>query len=193
MSPIIGARGGLSASAYGLFSASAAIVGDYQSIATVTVGSGGSSSISFTSIPSTFKHLQIRIMGLGNTAASGLMRFNSDTSSNYSWHALYGDGASAAATAETSTGFVIGNGFGSGPSSSTIPFVTVTDVLDYASTSKNKTVRSLDATDKNGSGYVVLLSGNWRNNTTAISTITIAPNSGNYTQYSSFALYGIKG
>ena len=32
----------------------------YESIATVTVGAGGSSSISFTSIPSTYKHLQIR-------------------------------------------------------------------------------------------------------------------------------------
>jgi hypothetical protein len=169
------------------------VTNSYESIATVTVGAGGSSSITFSSIPSTYKHLQIRIMGLGNTAASGLMRFNSDTSTNYSWHALYGDGSSALATYETSSGYVIGNGFGSGPSSSTIPFVTIADILDYSSTSKNKTVRSLDATDKNGSGYMVFLSGNWRNNTTAISSITIAPNSGNYTQYSSFALYGIKG
>jgi hypothetical protein len=166
--------------------------GAYDALATVTVPSGGASSITFAGIPSGYKHLQIRIIGLGNTAASGLMRFNGDTGSNYSWHALYGDGSTAAATAETSSGYVIGNGFGSGPSSSTIPFVTITDILDYASTSKNKTVRSLDATDKNGSGYMVLLSGNWRNSASAISTITIAPNSGNYTQYSQFALYGVK-
>jgi len=59
MSPILGARGGLSASAYG-FTSAVVGPGDYESIQTVTVGSTSQSSISFTSIPSTYKHLQIR-------------------------------------------------------------------------------------------------------------------------------------
>lgn len=33
---------------------------DYDSIATTTVGAGGAASITFSSIPSTYQHLQIR-------------------------------------------------------------------------------------------------------------------------------------
>ena len=40
--------------------------GDFESIATVTVGGGGAASIEFTSIPGTYQHLQIRgIIGNG--------------------------------------------------------------------------------------------------------------------------------
>ena len=79
MSPILGARGGLSASAYGLFSLQS--TNSYESIQTVTVGSGGQSTISFTSIPSTYKHLQIRMLARATGASTvGLIRFNSDAS-----------------------------------------------------------------------------------------------------------------
>ena len=69
----------------------------YESVATVTVGAGGSSSISFTSIPSTYKHLQLRISGLAG-AADAYLYLNSDTTnSNYYMHSLYGNGSSAQA------------------------------------------------------------------------------------------------
>ena len=74
----------------------------YESIATVTVGSGGSSSIDFTSIPSTYTHLQLR-MTARCTAQSGgnptnvYLRFNSDSGSNYAWHQLAGNGSAASA------------------------------------------------------------------------------------------------
>jgi hypothetical protein len=71
--------------------------------------------------------------------------------------------------------------------------VAVCDILDYTNTNKYKTVRSLSGHDQNGSGYVTLMSGSWRN-TAAITSITILRDSGgaNLTQYSQFALYGIK-
>ena len=59
MSPILGARGGLAASAYGFTSAVAAI-GDYESIASTIVGAGGAADISFSAIGTDWKHLQIR-------------------------------------------------------------------------------------------------------------------------------------
>ena len=66
-------------------------------------------------------------------------------------------------------------------------------VLDYANTSKNKTVRSLVAVEDNTNCYLPFNSGLWQN-TNAISTIVISPNVGSqFNQYSSFALYGIKG
>jgi hypothetical protein len=64
-------------------------------------------------------------------------------------------------------------------------------VLDYGNTNKNKTVKTLAGYDGNGSGEIWFTSTLW-NNTNAITSMTISSNF-NFTQYSSFALYGIKG
>lgn len=168
----------------------------YESIATVTVGAGGSSSISFSSIPSTYKHLQIR--GIGREQSGGFdqiyMQLNGDTGNNYAKHQLSGDGstASAGATASTNNISVSAN---PGPNQSSNIFSgSVIDILDYANTNKYKTVRSLAGVDANGSGYVWYASGLWQN-TNAISSITLYPSGGGtgFVQYSSFALFGIKG
>jgi len=170
----------------------------YESIATVTVGSGGSSSITFSSIPSTYTHLQIRGIGRTDDTAAGFdyaeLRFNSDSGSNYAVHALYGDGASAAAFgfASQSENWIqrlASNVIGS----SSIFGTFVVDILDYVNTNKYKTTRILGGVDANGSGRVYLTSGLWQN-TNAISSLVITPGAGtNFLQYSSFALYGIKG
>jgi hypothetical protein len=174
----------------------AAALNSYESISTVTVGSGGAATITFSSIPSTYKHLQIRWLARDNFAsdASDLnMRFNSDSGANYVWHQLVGDGSTAAAYASTSqtsmrAGFVAGSTAGAN-----IFAATVLDLLDYANTSKNKTVRNLGGFDKNGSGSVGLQSGLWMS-TAAITQIDLTPRVGtSFSQYSSFALYGIKG
>jgi hypothetical protein len=168
-------------------SGGAAAGGDFESIATVTVGSGGVSSITFSSIPSTYKHLQIRALTVTSTPSNGsAIQFNSDTtSSNYKYHSVYGTGSSASA----------GNGspayapFFNGGAATTSPGSMVLDILDYSNTNKYTTIRSLDGYDANGSGYVGLTSGLWMN-TAAISSIKF---DAAYLQYSSFALYGIKG
>lgn len=76
----------------------AVVFGSYESIQTVTVGTA-TSTMTFTSIPSTYTHLQIR--GMLNGTAAGTynnvrMGFNSDGGANYSSHVLYGDGGTAA-------------------------------------------------------------------------------------------------
>jgi hypothetical protein len=165
----------------------------YESIATITVGSGGSATVTFSSIPSTYTHLQIRCISKDsrsnpNTAMS--VRFNNDSGANYSTHDLTGDGGSASASAGSSTTeFGIGNT--SGGSNANIFGAQIVDILDYANTNKFKTVRTLGGHDQNGSGYLGLFSGNWRS-ATAINSITIIPLVANIQQYSSFALYGIK-
>ena len=171
--------------------------GAYESIATTTVGSGGTATITFSSIPSTYTHLQIRSLSkMTSTAGSNddgyIIRANSDTGSNYAWHMIYGVGS--------------GSAFSTGGSSQTrmypygLPFAgnngwgaMVTDVLDYGSTSKNKTFRYLSGYDDNGDGDVLLASGVWLNSSTAISSITFTSPYGNFAEYSSFALYGIRG
>jgi len=171
--------------------------GAYDSIATTTVGAGGAASVTFSSIPSTYTHLQIRITAQTNRATYSFdearIKFNSDTG-NHGVHVLYGDGAFAESTYTTNvigqrnigTG-VVGN-FGA----------VVLDILDYANTSKYKTYRALSGTDSNGvvAGFapmINLASGLWQN-TTAINALTFTPVNGtSFNQYSSFALYGIKG
>ena len=173
-----------------------AVTNSYESIATVTVGSGGSATVSFTSIPSTFKHLQVRGIARNTSAGTSIngifTPFNSDTAANYSRHNLIGDGSSATASASTSSSNVLAGQYPQGGTTASVFGVFVLDILDYQDTNKYKTTRALFGTDLNGSGQVRLSSGNWRS-TSAISTITITPEDANFAQYSSFALYGIKG
>lgn len=161
--------------------------GDYQAIMTATVDSGGASSITFSSIPSTYKHLQIRMLSIGNGSASssGFMSFNSDTThTNYYTHYLIGNGsaASAGANNDNFTPFTVG--------ASTSPAVSIIDILDYVNGSKNKVVRELNGYDANGSGRINFDSVLW-SSTSAISSITFSFTS--FSQYTQFALYGIKG
>lgn len=171
----------------------------YKSIATVTVGSGGSSSIEFTSIPSTYTHLQIRcfghLSGTGNIADIIRMTFNSDTAANYSYHLLLGNGSAASAEAASGASWIYIGNYPDSYSLSSAFGVNVIDILDYKDTNKYKTSRSLYGYDFNDATYsrVGLGSGNWRS-TNAITSIKLVTGLGlNFTQYSHFALYGIKG
>lgn len=166
------------------------IPSDYESIATVTVGSGGSAFVEFTSIPSTYTHLQIRATVLQTNADNFYAQFNNDTASNYSWHQLTGDGASAGVAAGTTTTFMFVGNVNSPTTSYTA--ASIIDILDYANTNKFKTVRTLHGSDANGSGLVALRSGNWRS-TSAVTSVKLTPSAGTFKQYSHFALYGIKG
>jgi hypothetical protein len=173
----------------------------YESIATTTLGSA-TASVTFTSIPATYTHLQIRcytqIVRATFGIASGSVQFNSDTGSNYSTHYLRGlgsGGGDSGGTANT-TYMVMSDGMWGTSTGGTFG-VSIIDVLDYANTSKYKTAKALSGTDYNGviagyGGFVGLLSGSWRN-TNAITSITFTSTDGNLNTYSSFALYGIKG
>lgn len=163
----------------------------FESIATTTLGSANS-TITFSSIPSTYTHLQIRALSLSASGTPELaIQFNNDTGTSYSQHALYGNGASAGAYGAATQPFMI-TWQGAG-GSTTNPGANIIDILDYANTNKHKTMRSLTGRDNNGSGTVSLNSGGWLS-TSAISTIVIKTQTGvNFAQYSSFALYGIKG
>lgn len=170
------------------------VTNSYESIATVTVGSGGASSISFSSIPSTYQHLQVRgIVRPTSNNADMKLTLNSDSGSNYSRHRLIGNGSSLDATGTANTAFIgifDANGLQTGTASTY--GVAVIDILDYEDTNKYKTVRVLSGNDNNGSGQVGISSGAWRS-TSATSTITFVMSAGNFEEYSSFALYGIKG
>jgi hypothetical protein len=166
---------------------------DYVSIATTTVGSGGAATITFSSIPSTYQHLQIRAFGKStSTGDSVRITFNSDTGSNYANHFLYGNSAAASSSAETSGARINVYAFYAPSTTANVFGSTILDILDYKNTDKYKTTRSLGGFDQNGSGSLGVQSGLWMS-TSAITSITFAPQAGNWAEYSSFALYGIKG
>jgi len=172
--------------------------GDYESIATTTVGAGGSSSITFSSIPSTFTHLQIRAISRTNRADTNdfmTVRFNSDSSSVYAYHSLYGTGATAAANdTGTSTGTPWSGVTAGGNASASMFGAVVWDILDYQNTNKYKTVRLLSGTDQNSTTGRLYFQSNLWQSTSAITTVTIIPTYGtSFAQYSHFALYGIRG
>jgi len=189
MSPILGI---IASSMLGVTNA-------YASIATTTVGSGGTASVTFSSIPSNYTHLELRSLNRNTGTSSSpknannLIRFNSDTGSNYASHYLYGTGSIADVGSGTSQTSILGGKGGNLNVSFTLYVGSqVTSILDYANTNKYKTVRTLTGADFNGSGEVFFASGLWMN-TNAITSITITNDAGNLAEFASFALYGIKG
>lgn len=172
------------------------LTGAYDSIATTTVGAGGTSSVTFSSIPSTYTHLQLRYFA--RTSRADItdwveINFNSDTGNNYASHYLRGNGSFASVSGLAAVNYGEGgttvaqtggaNMFGTG----------VIDILDYTNTNKNTTIRSLSGEDRNGLGFVYFFSSLWMN-TNAVNTILLTPGLGtNFSEYTSFALYGIKG
>jgi hypothetical protein len=177
------------------------VTNSYESIATVSVTSN-QSTISFSSIPSTYKHLQIRYIAASTRSTYGFdqltMKLNSDSGANYSSHQLAGTGSSATATGYSSQNYMLvgdrnigaamPNTFGGG----------VIDLLDYANGSKYKTTRALTGVDNNGTydgtyyPYITLMSGSWQS-TSAVNAISFSALNGDFKPYSQFALYGIKG
>jgi len=173
----------------------AAATSSYESIASAT-GTGSSGTITFSSIPATYAHLQIRINArsteTGVLSISAFSRANGDTASNYTRHAIEGDGGSVGVTGLANQTSLMLLRVSGDDATANVMGTGVIDILDYSSTSKFKTFRSIAGTDNNGSGIIKLHSGLWRD-TSAINTLTIFLSSNNWTTSSTFALYGIKG
>lgn len=155
-----------------------------------TANLSGLNTVTFSSIPQNYEHLQLRAYlnnAVGNISVS--MQFNGDTGTNYAKHILSGDGSSVSAVAVASTASMTFHIY-SGNTSNTFS-AAVMDVLDYANTNKNKTVRGICGWDNNGSGSVLLGSGLWVN-TNAVTSITFGAAGGTWSSGSTIALYGIK-
>jgi hypothetical protein len=156
-------------------------------------------SVTFSSIPLTYTHLQIRLLVRTTRTADGgastYMQFNGDTGSNYSRHSIYGYASGSTTYVDnganstymwvniTGTDFNAAGYFSSG----------VIDIFNYAKTNQYKTVRSIGGNATNNTqGQFAYHENAWRN-TNAVTSITLFPNANNFTANSQFALYGIKG
>jgi hypothetical protein len=170
--------------------------GSFDSIATATVGAGGSSTVSFTSIPATYKHLQIRYMAKDTySAVADFTSFGISGNGTNTWrnHYLMGDGADPYA-GSIGLGLVLYATPNSHSSLANRFGVGIIDVLDYADTNKNKTFRILNGEENNTNNTLgrMTFQSLLKVDTTAISSLTFTGDSG-FAQYTQFSLYGIKG
>ena len=177
------------------------LAGAFESIATLNP-TGGAASAEFTSIPSTYQHLQIRGIihddfatdKAPNTGFDVNFQFNSDTGNNYDRHHLYGNGSSAVAAGATNTSIITLPGTNQ-ISTANYMSVMILDIHDYADTSKYTTTRCFNGADANGTGttnrVVALNSGLYRS-TNAITSIKLIAYGTGFVAGTQFALYGIK-
>lgn len=170
--------------------------GSYELIETITVGSGGAASVTFSNLntySTTYQHLQIRYLARSNRADNvdfTQVTFNADSAANYSIHYLRGDGGSVSSLALASQNFMWGGFSATTNSASNIFANGVIDILDPYE-AKNKTIRSLSGL--NGvEPNITLFSGNWRN-TTGVTSVTVNKYGSLFVQGSRFSIYGLKG
>lgn len=171
----------------------------YDLIDTFTCTNDATVFLTFSSIPQTYKHLELRMAARGNASIGGgtslALTFNGDNSANYTYHAMLGAAATSSTNTSRSTsqtvaycGVVEGNSANAFAS-------TIATIMDYSSTSKVKVVRSTAGQIATGNlGYAFQGSAGWFNGTAAINSIKIDIGgvSALYTG-STFSLYGIKG
>ena len=162
----------------------------YEPIATTTVAVAAT-SITFSSIPSTYTDLRIVFVGTGSTSLTNLLaRYNGSSAAAYSATYLYGDGTTAGSAnsggANSFQNFTNYNSL-----SMTIPTMRIIDFFSYAG-STYKTCLWSETSNFNGSGSTVCNVGLW-SNTAAITSITLLTNAvATYSIGTTATLYGIK-
>jgi hypothetical protein len=190
-------------SALGIFSAAGAggvaAVPAYELISTTILGST-QSEVTFSNLgdwSSTYKHLQVRATFRSTHAANDVpvnIRLNGVTGASYSYHLIYASGTGTASSfgAGSNTSFYLGN-FSTGSTSTANVFGTsVIDLLDAYSTTKNKTLRARSGVYSNSNVTIGINSGALYS-TSAVSSLTIFPDTRSWAAGSRFSIYGVKG
>lgn len=159
--------------------------GDFESIATSTLSSA-TASVTFNSIPQTYKHLQIRMIGFSDNGNYHYMSSNLTVGRRHTFY--HTDTTVLGTNSGESPGLPLNIGGMTGV------FANIIDIADYTSTNKLKQFKSHLSNDRNGSGQQVFAMGYWTEAGTALNSLTFTMGgSGNFSQHTDIALYGIKG
>jgi hypothetical protein len=173
-----------------------------NSLVGIIASSGSSGTITFSSIPSTYVALQVRAIARNTsadtTAGAVRVRLNGSSATDYTYHRLSGDGASATATGSATGGtsgmFIESAVAGGGQTASTVGAF-IFDLHNYASSTQYKTARTFAGVNTNAGSTadsLALVSNLWIQ-TTAVTSLSFISTSGNWTTDTVIALYGIKG
>jgi hypothetical protein len=156
----------------------------YTPLANITLGSTAS-SITFSSIPATYRDLVVAYNGQFTAAANFLVRLNSDTGSNYNHLVMRGPVSSETGT--YSEFYAFWNNAQSGSRQ-----VMNLNIMDYSATDKHKTLLNRTGYTRTDGGAVVVEAQALRwASTSAVSTVQISVSTGNFAIGSTFGLYGI--
>jgi hypothetical protein len=165
-------------------------MGTHIKIETVTVGAGGSASITFSSIPQTYTDLKIVLSGrTANANPTGqYISFNGSTS-NFTGRYLYSDSTNGTIVSGVLARYI---GTVMGTLQTANAFNSTEIYIPNYTSSNFKSFSTDNVAENNGAyGGLNLLAGLW-SNTAAITSISMAPDNGNYPQHSTATLYGIK-
>lgn len=164
----------------------------YVKIASVTVGAGGASSIDFTSIPNTYTDLCLKISlrsatGDGDSSHTVGLTFNGvSTNRNARNLSAYG----TTVYSDTGTAIIAGFMNGLGGTANTYNNCEIYIPNYTGSTNKSISLDKVNESNTSSGNSLSLTAGLW-SNSAAINQITLTPDAGNFTQYSSATLYGI--
>jgi len=166
----------------------------FEAIASTSISST-TATITFSSIPSSYEHLQIRVYARNSDSASNrfmTLTFNSDTGTNYTRHYLEGNDSNLSAVGTLGeTSCTVGRMAANSAAANTFGSAII-EIVDYASANKYTTVRAFGGFDtSNTTGYLQFASGLWLN-TAAVSTITLGFTSGSFLSGSTASLYGLR-
>jgi len=181
--PIVGSFAAASARAYGRGAGVALPVG-YNSIASTTVGASSVPTITFSGIPQTYKHLQIRavVKSVSPTNIALTTNLNSWVG-RHQWYFFPGQTGTSREATDNQFIYQDANVFS----------VAIIDYYDYSNTNKAKTFRSINGY-QNGdvASFYGLVTG-LETSTNAITSITLTGVSFNMIQNTTVSLYGIAG
>ena len=156
----------------------------YEPIANYTASA--SSTVSFTSIPSTYTDLILVALGNSNTTGSSTnnwrLQFNGDTTATYSDTMIASAGSTATSSRDSSSAVMY---LGACPQTSASQQHTIFQIMNYSNATTNKTVIARG----NSGDYLNAGAGLWRS-TAAINRIDIFMTG--QTISGTFSLYGIK-
>jgi len=153
-------------------------------ISSVTVGSGGSATISFTSIPATYTDLVVKYSARKASGGESNIQVTLNSGSTYAGIRIYGTGSAAASdTTSAWGGFIVG-------ATQTASTFSNNEIYLPNYTSSNAKSWSIDTVDENNASSSLMgLGAQLWNGTAAISSITLTAN--DFAEYSTAYLYGI--
>lgn len=180
----------------GILSSSGGGGGNALTLISTTLISSNTSTLTFSSIPSIYKHLQIRFTARSanaETIANWLMRMNGDTGGNYAMHWLRGNGSdvSSGNLYAGYTSIQIQNARTGSAATANAFAAGIIDIADYSNSSKNKVTKTLSGSAGSSINAIWLQSGLWLD-TSAITSLTLFVAGGdNFVAGSRFSLYGV--
>lgn len=163
-------------------------------IETVTVGAGGAASIEFTAIPQDGSDLVVKISTRSDGTGLGqkmLVRFNGDSSTNYDWIYLRGNGSTAfTSSASSDTDGQVGYQSGTGQAANIFGSGDLY-ISNYTSTA-NKTMSTDFVNEGEAGNMFQLISAHSYTTSSAITSVLVFPEQDSFVQYSTASLYKIK-